>query len=51
MTHECKKCKSDDMQDCLVDSSGRFFCRSCGKLIDDSDVHPEIFMEFKRKIH
>ena len=43
MTHECKLCKSDEMRDLLVDGNGIFFCRSCGKAVDDLDVHPEAF--------
>lgn len=49
MTHECEKCKSDKMQDLMIDGSGIFYCRSCRNIADDCDVHPEIIRKFKTK--
>lgn len=47
--HECKTCKSDKMQDCLIDRNGVFSCRACGKNLDDADVHPFILNKYKYK--
>jgi len=50
MTHECEKCKSDKMQDLLIDKARNFYCRSCNKLVNDCDVHPEIIKKFLGKV-
>jgi hypothetical protein len=47
--HECEKCKSEEMQDLLIDGFKSFFCRSCFQLVNDCDVHKNILNEFKGK--
>jgi len=48
MTHECEKCKSDKMQDCLIDKNKVFYCRSCWKALNDSDVHPSLIKKYRK---
>jgi len=48
MTHECKLCKSDKMQDLLLDGNGKLFCRSCREIVYEEDIHPDILKKLRK---
>ena len=47
--HECKHCKSDKIRDVCLDNRGVFTCKSCGKELEITDVHPESIELSKNK--
>ena len=46
--HECEMVKSDEIQDCLLDKYGNFYCKSCHQQLNYEDIHPKIISKYSK---
>jgi late competence protein required for DNA uptake (superfamily II DNA/RNA helicase) len=47
--HKCEKCESEEMQDLLFDKYGTYYCRSCFKVVEETDIKRTILAQFGKR--